>query len=124
MALQAFATLIAFNLLENMSFPLFRDLNFGNNLNLDFLILSLIVTVIWITGVTNAINWTDGLDGLAGGVSVVLSSGLFFIFLSLDLYDYALYSISIAGACYGFLIHNYRPATILMGDGGSYFFRF
>ena len=124
LALQAFATLLAFSFLENMNFPLFRDLIFGNYLNEFFLILSLIVTVFWITGVTNAINWTDGLDGLAGGVSVVLSSGLFFIFLSLDLYDYALYSISIAGACYGFLIHNYKPASILMGDGGSYFLGF
>ena len=104
-----------------MSFPLFGDLIFGNYLNEFFFILSLIVTIIWITGVTNAINWTDGLDGLAGGVSVVLSSGLFFIFLSSDLYDYALYSIAIAGACYGFLVHNYKPATILMGDGGFTF---
>ncbi len=124
LALQALATLIAFNLLEDISFPLFTDLSFGNNLNQIWLIFSLLVTVIWITGVTNAINWTDGLDGLAGGVSVVLSSGLFFIFLSLDLYEYALYSIAIAGACYGFLVHNYRPATILMGDGGSYFLGF
>ena len=124
LAFQALTTLIAFNLLENMSFPLFRDTNLGNHINLIFLIFSLIITVIWITGVTNAINWTDGLDGLAGGVSLVLYSGLFFIFLSLDLYDYALYSISVAGACYGFLFHNYKPATILMGDGGSYFLGF
>ena len=124
LAFQVLATLIAFNSLENMSFPLFQDLNFGNYPNQILLIVSLIVTVIWITGVTNAINWTDGIDGLAGGVSVVLSSGLFFIFLSLDLYNYALYSIAIAGACYGFLVHNYKPATILMGDGGSYFLGF
>ena len=124
LALQALATLIAFNLLDNLSFPLFKILNFENYLNEIFLILSLILTVIWITGVTNAINWTDGLDGLAGGVSVVLSSGLFFIFLSLDQYNYALYSIAISGACYGFLVHNYKPATILMGDGGSYFLGF
>ncbi len=124
LAFQALATLIAFNLLEDISFPIFTDLNFGNTLNQTLMIFSLLVTVIWITGVTNAINWTDGLDGLAGGVSVVLSSGLFFIFLSLDLYYYALYSIAIAGACYGFLVHNYRPATILMGDGGSYFLGF
>ncbi len=124
LAFQVLATLIAFNVLENINFPLFKDLNFGNYPNGILLILSLIFTVIWITGVTNAINWTDGLDGLAGGVSVVLSSGLFFIFLSLDLYNYALYSIAIAGACYGFLIHNYKPATILMGDGGSYFLGF
>ena len=124
LGLQALTTLIAFNLLENISFPLFRDINLGNHINLILLIFSLILTVIWITGVTNAINWTDGLDGLAGGVSLVLYSGLFFIFLSLDLYDYALYSISIAGACYGFLFHNYKPATILMGDGGSYFLGF
>ncbi len=124
LALQVFATLIAFNALENFSFPIFKDLNFGIFLNEILLILSLIVTVLWITGVTNAINWTDGLDGLAGGVSLVLSSGLFFIFLSLDLYNFALYSIAIAGACYGFLVHNYKPATILMGDGGSYFLGF
>ena len=124
LALQAFATLIAFNSLESLSFPLFRDIAYENNFNQILSIVSLIVTIIWITGVTNAINWTDGLDGLAGGVSVVLSSGLFFIFLSLDLYNYALYSIAIAGACYGFLVHNYKPASILMGDGGSYFLGF
>ncbi len=124
LVLQTFATLLAFIFLENMNFPIFKDLIFGNFLNEFFVIISLIVTVFWITGVTNAINWTDGLDGLAGGVSVVLSSGLFFIFLSLDLYDYALYSIAISGACYGFLIHNYKPASILMGDGGSYFLGF
>ena len=124
LALQSFATLIALSFLENMNFPIFRDLISGNYKNELFILISIIFTVFWITGVTNAINWTDGLDGLAGGVSVVLSSGLFFIFLSLDLYDYALYAIAIAGACYGFLIHNYKPASILMGDGGSYFLGF
>ena len=124
LALQSFATLIALSFLENMHFPLFRELIYGNYKNELFILISLIFTVFWITGVTNAINWTDGLDGLAGGVSVVLSSGLFFIFLSLDLYDYALYAIAIAGACYGFLVHNYKPASILMGDGGSYFLGF
>ncbi len=124
LALQVSATLLAYSVLENMSFPIFRDLVSKNYFNEIFLILSIIFTVFWITGVTNAINWTDGLDGLAGGVSVVLSSGLFFIFLSLDLYEYALYSIAIAGGCYGFLIHNYKPASIMMGDGGSYFLGF
>ena len=124
LALQVLVTLIAFTRLENLNFPLFGDIISKNQSYEIFLILSLIVTLFWITGVTNAINWTDGLDGLAGSVSVVLTSGLFFIFLSLDLYQYALYSIAIAGSSYGFLIHNYKPATILMGDGGSYFLGF
>ncbi len=122
--LQASLTLLSLKLLDNFVFPFFKFTSLTNNSNILFFATGLLLTIIWIPGVTNAFNWIDGLDGLAGGVSVILFSGLFFVFLSLDLYQYCLYTIAIAGGSYGFLIHNYKPASILMGDGGSYFLGF
>ena len=122
--LQASSTLFALTFLENLLFPFFQFAKSLDSFNILFLFIGLLITILWIPGVTNAFNWIDGLDGLAGGVSVILYSGLFFVFLSLNLYQYSLYSLAIAGACYGFLIHNYKPASILMGDGGSYFLGF
>ena len=122
--LQISSTLLSLKLLDNIVFPFFKFTTLTNNSNILFFAVGLLITIIWIPGVTNAFNWIDGLDGLAGGVSVILFSGLFFVFLSLDLYQYSLYTIAIAGSSYGFLIHNYKPASILMGDGGSYFLGF
>ena len=122
--LQVSATLLSLKILDNLVFPFFEFANSPDKSNNFFLVLGLLITLLWIPGVTNALNWIDGLDGLAGSVSLILFSGLFFVFLSLNLYQYSLYSIAIAGGCYGFLIHNYKPASILMGDGGSYFLGF
>ncbi len=121
---QVISTLVALKIIDNLEFPIFKYIVSSNTYYLLFLVASLIVSIFWVTGVTNALNWTDGLDGLAGGVSLIILSGLFFIFLSLGLNNYALYSITIAGGCYGFLIHNTKPASIHMGDGGSYFLGF
>lgn len=83
--------------------------------------LSIIFTICWISAITNSINWIDGLDGLAIGIS-----GLCFVPISIlnfqnGNYDIALSSICIIGACIGFLRYNFKPSRILMGDGGSYF---
>ena len=69
----------------------------------------------------NAINWIDGLDGLAIGFSIISSISFLIvsIFLSNDIA--ALISISLLGASLAFLIFNFPPSRILMGDGGSYF---
>lgn len=124
LVLQISLTLFSLKIIDNLVFPFFQFASSIDKSNIFILVLGILLTVFWIPGVTNAFNWVDGLDGLAGGVSVVLYSGLFFVFLSLDLYQYSLYSIAIAGGSYGFLIHNYKPASILMGDGGSYFLGF
>ena len=83
--------------------------------------LSVVITIIWLVGITNAINWVDGLDGLASGVSAILSIGLILIFISLEKWNFVILSASLCGASMAFLRYNFYPAKILMGDGGSYF---
>jgi UDP-GlcNAc:undecaprenyl-phosphate GlcNAc-1-phosphate transferase len=81
--------------------------------------VSFIVTVLWIVAITNTINLIDGLDGLAAGITciacftIAYSSGLN------PLSRTCLLSVSIAGACVGFLVWNMYPAKIFMGDAGS-----
>jgi UDP-N-acetylmuramyl pentapeptide phosphotransferase/UDP-N-acetylglucosamine-1-phosphate transferase len=86
--------------------------------------LSLLATVIWLVGITNAINWLDGLDGLAAGVSGIAAVGLLSVSFSLHQPAAGLLAAALAGACLGFLRHNFNPARIFMGDGGSYFLGF
>lgn len=78
-------------------------------------------TVLWIAGITNALNWLDGLDGLASGLSVISLLGMIIIFAATGKFDLVLICIAITGSTCGFLRYNFYPAKILMGDGGSYF---
>jgi UDP-N-acetylmuramyl pentapeptide phosphotransferase/UDP-N-acetylglucosamine-1-phosphate transferase len=87
-------------------------------------LLSLLATVVWLVGITNAINWLDGLDGLAAGVSGIAAIGLLSVSFSLAQPAAGLLAAALAGACLGFLRHNFNPARIFMGDGGSYFLGF
>ncbi|MBE7560018.1 undecaprenyl/decaprenyl-phosphate alpha-N-acetylglucosaminyl 1-phosphate transferase [bacterium] len=87
-------------------------------------LLSYLVTVAWIVGLTNAINFMDGLDGLAAGVCAVAAGSL--LVISLAGGDHAaslLYTIILA-ASLGFLGYNFHPARIFMGDCGSMFLGF
>jgi UDP-GlcNAc:undecaprenyl-phosphate GlcNAc-1-phosphate transferase len=85
-----------------------------------------LITVLWLVGMTQAINLIDGLDGLAAGV-VAIGSGAFFIYAQhlagLDLLTQPnigpLIAIITVGICVGFLPHNFNPAKIFMGDGGA-----
>jgi UDP-GlcNAc:undecaprenyl-phosphate GlcNAc-1-phosphate transferase len=85
-----------------------------------------LITVLWVLGMTQAINLIDGLDGLAAGV-VAIGSGAFFIYsqhlAGLDLLTQPnigpLVAIITVGICLGFLPHNFNPARIFMGDGGA-----
>jgi UDP-N-acetylmuramyl pentapeptide phosphotransferase/UDP-N-acetylglucosamine-1-phosphate transferase len=86
--------------------------------------LSLLATLIWLVGITNAINWLDGLDGLAAGVSGIAAVGLISVSFSLHQPAAGLLAAALAGGCLGFLRHNFNPARIFMGDGGSYFLGF
>lgn len=86
-------------------------------------LFSLPITFLWLVGVTNAINWMDGLDGLAAGISSI-TAGLF----ALVCWQYhpflALVALALMGATIGFLYYNANPASIFMGDSGSYFLGF
>ncbi|MDH5333304.1 MAG: undecaprenyl/decaprenyl-phosphate alpha-N-acetylglucosaminyl 1-phosphate transferase, partial [Thermoleophilia bacterium] len=81
--------------------------------------LGVALTVVWIVAVMNMVNFLDGMDGLASGVCAI--SGLTFaiIALSLGKVDAAILSAVVAGACVGFLRHNFFPARIFMGDSGA-----
>ncbi|KGX91512.1 MraY family glycosyltransferase [Pontibacillus marinus] len=79
------------------------------------------ITFIWIVGMTNAVNFIDGLDGLASGVSAISFGALFVVSLLLGNMMLAFTSILLIGALLGFLPYNFYPARIFMGDSGSLF---
>lgn len=82
------------------------------------------LTLIWIVGMTNAINLIDGLDGLAAGVTAISSMTLFFVALRTHQVEAAFIMLAISGASLGFLRYNFFPASIFLGDAGSYFLGF
>ena len=77
------------------------------------------LTVLWIVAIMNMVNFLDGLDGLAAGVCAISGATFCVIALSLGKPDPAILSAIIAGACIGFLRHNFYPARIFMGDSGA-----
>lgn len=79
------------------------------------------LTLIWIVGVTNAINLIDGLDGLAAGISTISALTLAAVALFLGQSYIAILAAILAGATIGFLPYNFNPAKIFMGDTGSLF---
>lgn len=75
--------------------------------------------VLVIVGTANAVNLTDGLDGLAAGVTVWAAGALLLIALVLDRIGLAVFLAALIGGCMGFLVYNYHPAKVFMGDTGS-----
>ena len=86
--------------------------------------VSVIVSVLWIVFITNAVNFIDGLDGLAAGVSAIMTVSLVFISARLGEYPVAVLGTALMGACFGFLPYNFNPAKMFMGDTGSTFLGF
>jgi UDP-GlcNAc:undecaprenyl-phosphate GlcNAc-1-phosphate transferase len=76
-------------------------------------------TIVWIVALMNMVNFLDGLDGLAAGVCAIAGSTFAVIALSLGKPSAAILSAVVAGACFGFLRHNFYPARIFMGDSGA-----
>jgi UDP-GlcNAc:undecaprenyl-phosphate GlcNAc-1-phosphate transferase len=76
-------------------------------------------TLVWIVAIMNMVNFLDGLDGLAAGICAIAGSTFAVIGLSLGSVDAALLAAIVAGACFGFLHHNFYPARIFMGDSGA-----
>ncbi len=86
--------------------------------------LSGIATICWIVFITNAVNFIDGLDGLAAGVSAIMSVSLVFVAVRMGNYSVAIIGLALMGSCFGFLPFNFNPAKIFMGDTGSTFLGF
>ena len=91
--------------------------------------INLFLSILWVVGITNAFNLLDNMDGLSGGVAFIAGTFLF-LFLYLNPVPYAfsgpvlLMSAAYLGAILGFLLYNFNPASIFMGDAGSLFIGF
>jgi UDP-GlcNAc:undecaprenyl-phosphate GlcNAc-1-phosphate transferase len=81
--------------------------------------LSVPVTVVWLVGVSNALNLVDGLDGLAGGVGVIALLAATAAALVVGSVSIPWYTLALGGALLGFLQFNFPPARIFLGDSGS-----
>jgi UDP-GlcNAc:undecaprenyl-phosphate GlcNAc-1-phosphate transferase len=90
----------------------------------DLGVLGFPLTVLWIVGVTNALNLIDGLDGLATGIALAATGTIFWVSLTNGRMLMALVMACLAGALLGFLRYNFNPASIFMGDSGSLFVGF
>jgi UDP-GlcNAc:undecaprenyl-phosphate GlcNAc-1-phosphate transferase len=80
--------------------------------------------MVWVVGITNAMNLLDNMDGLCGGIAMI--AAVFFTLLATlsDQYFVGSLAAALAGACAGFLFYNWNPAHIFMGDAGSLFLGF
>jgi len=86
--------------------------------------LDAIVTVLWIVGLTNAMNLLDNADGLAASTALVASLGTGIVAALYGQYFVAGLAFALAGTAAGFLWHNWAPATVYLGDAGAYFLGF
>jgi UDP-GlcNAc:undecaprenyl-phosphate GlcNAc-1-phosphate transferase len=91
----------------------------GNPTN--YVILDALLTIIWVVGICNAINFFDNMDGAAGGISALSGFGFAVIGLQNGQYFVAAFGLVLSGACVGYLFWNWNPAKIYMGDAGALF---
>lgn len=87
-------------------------------------VFGIILTYFWIVGITNAMNLIDGLDGLAGGVGSLILLSMFFFAAFKGMATMGAMLIALVGAALGFLVFNYNPARVFLGDAGSEFLGF
>ncbi len=108
---QIIAALVVIN--SGVHFSLFGNLWFDAPL-----------TIFWIVGITNAINFLDNMDGLSSGVSAISATFMFLIAARNGQFLVASLAVALSGCCIGFLRYNFSPASIFMGDSGSMFLGF
>ncbi|MFZ6027450.1 MAG: hypothetical protein ACOYYS_07015 [Chloroflexota bacterium] len=87
-------------------------------------IANILLTYFWLVGISNAINLLDNMDGLAGGVSLIAALMLSYFNWRMNDVGLGWFSFALAGSILGFLVFNFPPARIFMGDGGSMFLGF
>jgi UDP-GlcNAc:undecaprenyl-phosphate/decaprenyl-phosphate GlcNAc-1-phosphate transferase len=80
-----------------------------------------LITVFWLVGITNALNLLDNMDGLAAGVAIIASGCMAVTFAMNGQLEAATLPVLLGGAALGFLVFNWYPASIFMGDAGSMF---
>ena len=82
------------------------------------------LSIFWLVGVTNALNLLDNIDGAAGGIAAIATAYMVYFCHTAHQADAAVLSATFTGACIGFLVFNFNPASIFMGDCGSLFLGF
>lgn len=97
---------------ERVTFPLVGQVDF-------FWWITYPLTIFWIAGMINTVNWLDGLDGLAAGVTAIASLLFAIHAYNLGQYVVALFPLALMAACLGFLPFNFQPARVIMGSSGS-----
>ena len=112
------AAVFCFILKEYLNFPTTVWIPF-TTLNIDFGMAYYAFVFIMIVGTSNAVNLTDGLDGLAAGSCAITSVAYVVISVALGYVNFAVFSAALTGACLGFLFYNQHPAKMFMGDTGS-----
>lgn len=115
----AFQSLIALIPALYLTFTGKTDVSIFNLININLGFLYAVFAVFIIVGTSNAVNLTDGLDGLASGTSFFALIAFTFIFILKGIPQMAIVSAAIAGSCAGFLYFNKHPAKMFMGDTGS-----
>ncbi len=94
------------------------------NFSLNVAGASIVLTVFWLIAVPNLINLIDGADGLAGGLGLLLLSTIAYVGWVVGETDVAILALGVGGALLGFLVFNFPPARIFLGDGGAYLLGF
>jgi UDP-GlcNAc:undecaprenyl-phosphate GlcNAc-1-phosphate transferase len=103
--------------IQSVNLPFLGTIHFG-------VVLGAIITILWIVGLTNAMNIIDGLDGLASGIALIAALGLGFIAAINGAVFVVLLCTALAGSLAAFLLFNFHPARIFLGDTGSLFLGF
>lgn len=111
--LVAAVSILGLGYFKVITVPLFGEFQLGG--------MGILITFLWIIGLTNAYNFMDGIDGMAGGVA--LSAGIGWMWLASNMQDAFVFWVALAltASSLGFLGHNWSPARIFMGDVGSTF---
>ncbi len=81
--------------------------------------ITYLLTIAWVMGMMNTVNFLDGVDGLATGVSAIAATLFAIHSITLGQNEIALYALALAGACVGFLIFNFNPARVFLGSSGA-----
>ncbi|MGB8226024.1 MAG: MraY family glycosyltransferase [Sedimentisphaerales bacterium] len=101
-----------------------KVINVPDLFSLDFGVFSWPFTILWIVGVTNAVNFIDGLDGLAAGICAIACGTIAALAIYFGQTVLCVMMLALAGGLTGFLFFNFNPAKIFMGDCGSLFLGF
>ncbi len=111
--LVAAVSILGLGYFKVVAVPMLGDLQLG--------VVGIVITFLWIVGLTNAYNFMDGIDGIAGGVA--LAGGLGWMMLATNIHNTFVFWIALAAAAgsLGFLGHNWPPAKVFMGDVASTF---